>query len=227
MKTGLITTTVLTLSLCFCTAVSAEGSGSRRIADIDPVEIGKAAIGTKGLFSSTVQQDEAQILFAPRTNSVLLDCKIDNLKISLQLTEASRAAFIAAVREYSKEFDARTLNVRAKKTSDVYGRSNATLQWGAFTLNGKAEPKIRFGYTFIERKKPYFTLTMPEATNTGEQNDNVSVDDTSPLLILYFTKSQALALGEMLLQDNLIGKLKERGVFERAADDESYFPKSE
>lgn len=218
----------LSASLCFSVSVSAaEKAGSQKIADIDPVEIGKAGIGTKGLFDSDVKQDEARVFFAPRTNTILLECKAENLKVRLQLTQEGRSDFIAAVRQYNRDYDARSLNVRTKKTNDLYGRSSGGLEWGSFSLTGKAEPRIRYGYVFIDRKKPYFTLSLNEAPNLGEQHDDISVDDNSPALILYFTKKQATALGEMLMQDNLVSILKEQGVFERTENDEDYVPKAE
>jgi hypothetical protein len=80
--------------------------------------------------------------------------------------------------------------VRAKNTDKVYGSYNGELEWG-FSYSGKSEPKIKYGYIFIDRKTPYYTLSLTSAQNTGSQVDAVQSDDNSPPMILYFTRNQA------------------------------------
>jgi hypothetical protein len=54
-------------------AVAAErgGAGMRVIANVDPVEVGKVGIGTKGLLGSKISQSEAVVVFEPRRIELL------------------------------------------------------------------------------------------------------------------------------------------------------------
>jgi hypothetical protein len=224
MKLRLLIVLAAASLLSACAGAPARvNDGTRKIANVDPVEVGKVGIGTKPVigFSSEIKQSEALLVFVPKVNQSFLQFKYQSAKTKLFLSEKARTVLIEAVAQYRKDFDARSLNIRAKKTNAVYGSVKGQLEWGLMSYNGKSEPKISYGYVFVDRKKPYFIITAPSSPNLGEQTDGVESDDNSPTVALYFTKNQATELAEMLMQDNLEGLLGERGIrdYSENADD--------
>lgn len=225
MKKGLLAIIAAATLFSACAGsptTAAAGSGTRRIADVNAFQVGTPNIGTKSFLGSEVKQDEASLFFEPRTNSARLEFKAQNVKYRLYLTEGARASFVSAVAQYRKNFDDRTLNIRAKRTSAVYGKAPAQIEWGVMSYKGKADPIIKYGYVFVDSKRPYFTLLVPPTRNQGQQEDGSGADDTSPTVILYLTKNTATELAEMLLQENLESQLKGRSQKDTSQEAEVY-----
>lgn len=199
--------------------------GNKKIANVDPVEVGKVGIGTRNGLNSEIKQSEALVIFEPMTNQASIGFKSQSVKYKLYLSEKVRSMLIEAAAQYKKEYDERSLNLREKKTTSKYGSITTRFEWGFLAMDKYSMPKVSFGYVFVDRHKPrpYFTISLPSATNLGEQVDDLRSDDESISMVLYLTKNQVVELGELLMQEKLEGILKERGIRDYSEVPDPYF----
>ena len=70
-------------------------------------------------------------------------------------------------------------------------------------MNGEAAPELMFGYIFTDPTSPYFTISIPKTENINGQTNDEKGDEYSIETNLFFTRGQAIALGQALLQETL------------------------
>ncbi len=183
-----------------------------KVAEAEPFEVGLFKYGDKSLFGSDVNQSESVVFFEPRTNTVRFEFRSHGVKYRVRMPETMRSAVIKAVAEYRKNFDERSLNISAKGTQKNYGREVVRIEWGVTDYKAEGETLVELGYLFVDRKTPYFTLTFQKGKNQGRTVDGGESDEYSPITALYFTKAQATNFAEVLLQENLLEKMKGREI---------------
>lgn len=205
----LLTAAVVLFISCATTKTATSDDGPRFIANSKPLTVAKVGVSFEKLMSSEVASSELALVFHPKTNETAFDFSYQTNRTFLFLGERSRQTLIAAVSAYAAEYDARTLNVRMKRsqTRKAYGTAGARLTWGTLFQNGLAEPQISFGYIFVDKNSPYFTVFIPRTENAEGQNNEDRGDDYSIETVLYFTKSQAIALAEALKQETLLAAI--------------------
>ena len=116
---------------------------------------------------------------------------------------AGRDAFVSAFERYKEEYDRRTLIVKKnRKTRDAYGTVQGYFAWKktAVAVQAYGSPKIKLGYQF-KGKGAFFTTAQMESYYEDQYSKTRS--GTSPVTVMYFTRSQAESLAELFKQEYL------------------------
>jgi len=196
--------------------------GIRVIADVKPVRTARVGVSMDKFFSKDLAAADLNVVFHPRTNEVSLDFVYQGNRNSLFLTEPSRYRLMEAVRAYESDFEARRLNLSLKssRSRTQYGEFSARLEWGLLTLNGLARPILELGYIFHNKRNPYFVIFVPQTINENGQSDDDKSNDNSIETVLFFTRAQARAMADALVQDTLLAALNPMDLRKEEAPDE-------
>ncbi|MDR3342533.1 MAG: hypothetical protein LBT14_07060 [Treponema sp.] len=197
------------ISIVFFSCATTKPVNTNMVADVDPLELGSVTIAFDKLFSSALEQKNVALVFEPRYNRVYLQFKYQTVTYRQYWDASGREQFIAAVKHYHQDYDARTLIAKPSKfrpTYGAYGALNSTTEWGqfSFSINARAHPRLELGYLF-KKDNPYFTVLQREAP--GDAGNH-----TSLRIILYFTRAQADDLARFFDQDYLLAFLDEQGI---------------
>ncbi|MDR1956508.1 MAG: hypothetical protein LBQ30_06610 [Treponema sp.] len=207
MKIGFWFVPVLLAVSC----VSSSPKKSALIADADPISLGTAEIEFDKMFSSALEKKEVPLTFNPRDDTVSLEFRYQTVVYRQYWDRAGRDRFIAAVKRYHDDFEARNLTDKASKSRTAYGTVNGKTEWGqfSFSVNARSYPRIDLGYQF-KGKNPYFTVVQREARDTIMP----SADDARMSLRItsYFTRQEANTLAALLDQEYLLGILEAQGI---------------
>jgi len=145
------------------------------------------------------------VSYYPDEDAVCLQFKVRYLIYCHQFWDRKgRDAFVAAFRRYQEDFEQKKLVKGNRKTRDVYGTVLGFFAWKKTLVSAQAKgsPKVSFGYQFKD-KSVFFTTTQGEA----RYEDPITMDrsQTSPVLLMYFTRAQAESLAELFSQEFLQG----------------------
>jgi hypothetical protein len=203
MKTAIFVC-LTALSLLACSGPKPNPS---MLADRDPIAIGVIEMEFEKFLSSSLEKKEVQVFFAPRSDSVYLQFKYQTITYLQYWNRQNRAAFIAALAAYRRDYDERNLVLGPSKASRAYGTFKGYIEWGQFNIgllmSAKAEPRMEFGYRF-NGESPYFTVlqrSSPDISGSGS-------DSRESLNIrTYYTRAQAGELAEHFDQDFLLSLL--------------------
>ncbi len=191
------------------------------IANVDPYEVGFLSFSMTNTFGFGQSETTMQVFFVPRTNDVELRFNLAGSKYSVTLDSRDRVLVLGSIKTYLEEFSARRLE-REGDTVSNYGVVNLNMNWGLFTKNAIAEPKVKIGYTFV-RQSPYYTLTYPETKNLEfEKNDSGSRIENSPFIRWFMTRSQAQAFGDILDQKFLESTLETQNIPKGDSNPDAY-----
>jgi hypothetical protein len=199
------------LVLVSCASVKKTGNPDVMLANIDSFQIETMTFGFDKLLSKEIDQKTAFVFLDPRADRIWLQFTYDSNKNLLFFDKACRDAYRAAVQKYLEEYESKTLLREKMKTVKVYGSVDAFHRWGLFSLNGAAVQNTQFGYRFVENT-PYFTMTLPETPNLLFGGNTGSKVRASVHIVLYFTKVQAIALADLIAQENLLTLLSMQDV---------------
>ncbi|MFA6506273.1 MAG: hypothetical protein WCT14_09255 [Treponemataceae bacterium] len=198
---------VLILLSFSCASINTvkDDEGTRLIADIKPVKVARIGVSFEKFFSNELSKSDVGIVFHPRTNDVTLEFSYQMNRNVLFISESVRSKLISSISSFSSEYEARSLNAKTNKskTRKVYGLGLSRLEWGVISLNGEAAPELMFGYIFTDPTSPYFTISIPKTENINGQTNDEKGDEYSIETNLFFTRGQAIALGQALLQETL------------------------
>ncbi len=132
----------------------------------------------------------------------------DTSAYAVQMAKEARETCVAAIDRYLSDFEAKALDRRLKntKTRKLYGKTEVYVEFGVAMdmMNYKARPIATFGYAF-EKNSPYFVIHLDKAQNLvlkGKSSADYGNYETI-VLNFYFTRKQALALKEFILNDNV------------------------
>jgi hypothetical protein len=157
-----------------------------------------------------LKKNPVNVYYYPVEDAVCLQFKVQFVNCNQFWDKTGRDAFVAALSRYQDEYTQRKLANRGRKTRDAYGSVQGYFTWKKTPVSVQAfgSPKINLGYQFKDRAV-FFSTTQLES----RYEDSMSRDrsQTSPVLVIYFTREQAANLVELFSQDYLQGLGKPSG----------------
>jgi len=136
------------------------------------------------------------VTYYPYDDAVCLRYRSDFYEYHQFWSKAGREVFLKDFEQYQEEYDARSLNMRNKKSKKAYGGTEGYLTWQTFKLTRRFEAKMdmELGYAFQDNS-PYFAVTQKLTT----YENPTDVDDTtsSQEITMYFTRAQAQELAAL------------------------------
>lgn len=218
MKTKIMLIMLVTVILAACASTPNTSVHEDMVANADPYKIGVAGLSISNFVGFGMNLTSTDMFFAPRTNTVIMEFKVQGNTTKLYLTRSDRELLINAITSYLESFESKTLT-NDKKQERVYGTLTSFMEWGLLTVNARGQAKIRTGYEF-KNDAPYFILTVPEVEN--EMYNKGSVVKRSGYFQLFFTRSQLAEFGEMLIQEYLESTLEDQSISRASADPDVY-----
>ena len=150
----------------------------------------------------SIKKSPVNVYYYPAEDAVCLQFKKQFVSCNQFWDRTGRDTFVAALRRYQEEFEQKKLVNGNRKTRDVYGTVQGFFAWKKtpVSVQAKGSPKISLGYQFKD-KSVFFTTTQLES----RYEDPISRDrsQTSPVLLMYFTRAQAESLAELFSQEHL------------------------
>jgi len=142
------------------------------------------------------------VYYYPNEDAVGLQFNIQYVNCNQFWDKTGRDAFIAAFKRYQEEYEQRKLT--GKKNRNAYGTVQGFFTWKRSPISAQARgnTKIEIGYLFKD-KAVFFTTTQGEAID-GDQISR-GRNQTSPVLLMYFTRAQAESLAALFSQEHLQG----------------------
>jgi hypothetical protein len=218
MKTKILLIALGTCLLAACASAPNTSVHEDMVANADPYKIGVAGLSISNFVGFGMNLTSTDMFFAPRTNTVIMEFKVQGNTTKLYLTRSDRELLINAITSYLDSFESKTLT-NDKKQERVYGTLTSFMEWGLLNVNARGQAKIRTGYEFTH-DAPYFVLTVPEVEN--EMYNKGSVVKRSGYFQIFFTRSQLAAFGEMLIQEYLLSTLDDKNVSRASIDPDVY-----
>lgn len=215
--------------LAACTALFIVGCNSSpdlrttkdMVANADPYEIGSAGASFSGFTGIGTKTGSFSIVFAPRTNEVILIMKNQGNETHIFLDRHARDIIMNASVQYLEQFESRTLSETGNRL-DEYGKFAAFMKWGMLTLNAEGTATISVGYEF-QKDAPYFTITIPDTENDRyTSSTRYSPVKRSGYFQMFFTRSQLIEFVEYLVQENLESTLEEQDISRASTDPDVY-----
>ena len=218
MKTKILLIALVTFLLTACASSPGTQIHEDMVANADPYKIGVTGLSISDFLGIGMNLKSADMIFAPRTNTVVMEFKVQGNTTRLHFTRSDRELLLAAITSYFESFDERILKDDGKQER-VYGTCKSLMEWGLLTVNAKATAKVHTGYEF-KKDSPYFILTVPEVDN--DRYNKGSVVKRSGYFQLFFTRSQLAEFGEMLIQEYLESTLEEQNISRASSDPDVY-----
>jgi len=193
---------ILLTAFLICSCTSAPASQPFTVDLLAPrFEIGKAESYFNKLFSSKeLDKEELTLFYHPVDDVIGTEFSPQLLRACLYWNKPGREAFIKAFERYKNEFDQRTLITKGKKTREAYGWTDGFFVWKRTSISPQAygSLKVFFGYQFKDNAA-FFTVTQMET----EYVDPISRsrNQTSQVVMIYFTKAQAEGLAALFSQE--------------------------
>jgi len=152
----------------------------------------------------SLKKSPVNVYYYPNEDAVCLQFKVQFVNCNQFWDKTGRDTFVAALGRYQEEFEQKRLVNGNRKIRDVYGTAQGFFAWKKtpVSVQAKGSSKIGFGYQFRD-KSVFFTTTQGEV----RYEDPLSRDrsQTSPVLLMYFTRAQAASLAELFNQEFLQG----------------------
>jgi hypothetical protein len=167
-------------------------------------EIGAAeAYFDRYLSIGGLRKREMPVSYYPVEDTVCLQFNIQFAECKQFWDKTGRQAFINALERYKVDYEQRLLVKASKRTARrMYGSVDGFFTWKKtkIGLQAHGSPKLELGYNIKERS----------ACFTTSQLESLYVDpiarsrnQTSPVIMMYFTRAQAEALAALFDEKNL------------------------
>jgi hypothetical protein len=143
------------------------------------------------------------VYYYPIEDAVCIQFKLQFADCNQFWDKAGREAFASALERYKDDYEQRNLGKASKKTARrIYGSTQGLFVWKRTKIGAQAHgsPKVEFGYN-IKSKAAFFTTTQLEAHY--EDHIAKSRDQTSPVIMMYFTRAQAEAMAALFDEEYL------------------------
>jgi hypothetical protein len=150
-----------------------------------------------------LKKNDVTVFYYPIEDAVCLLFKIQFAECNQFWDKAGREAFVGALERYKEDYDERKLGKASKKTARrTYGSTQGFFAWKRTKVGAQAHgsPKVEFGYN-IKSKAAFFTTTQLESYY--EDHIARSRNQTSPVIMMYFTRAQAEALALLFDEEYL------------------------
>jgi hypothetical protein len=153
-----------------------------------------------------LKKGEINVYYYPVEDAVCLNFKVMQFVHCDQFWDKTgRDAFISAFERYKIDYEQRQLGTKkSRKTRGAYGEVQGFFMWKktAISVQAHGSPKVKLGYQ-LKDKSAFFTTTQMESYY--EDPYSRTRGGTSPVTVLYFTRSQAENLAELFKQEHLDG----------------------
>lgn len=190
--------------LCFsCGNIDMAKKYPNMVADLDPFSVGNLDLSFDQFFSSKVKPNNVNIMFYPRENLVALEFRYELIRYRQFWDQNARKGFIAAVKQYKEDFDAKKLITKFNKSRSAYGKVQGFVEWETFkfTSTYNASPLMELGYRF-RGESPYFCVLQRSAREESGINSGANLE--SKQINIYYTKAQSDRLAEIFDQNYLL-----------------------
>lgn len=156
----------------------------------------------------------------PKNGDAGVKTRFQASNYAVLFNDQMRHKLFGAVDQYLKDFEAKKLKRKDKKSYCVYGRGKIYINYGtlAMMMAAEGEPDCQIGYKF-KGKSPYFAITVRSAPNIDPHKGYNDVKDSTEF-ILYFTKAQAQTMCSLITDDIVQAALESE--LEDAEPDEVY-----
>jgi hypothetical protein len=150
-----------------------------------------------------LKKNDVALFYYPIEDAVCLQFKSQFAECNQFWDKAGRAAFIGALERYKEDYEQRKLAQVSKKTARrIYGSTQGFFAWKRTKIGAQAHgsPTVEFGYS-LKSKAAFFTTTQSKA----DYEDHIaqSRNQTSPVIMMYFTRAQAEALANLFDEEYL------------------------
>jgi len=168
-------------------------------------EVGEAEVYLDGYLSiGGLKKRTVNVYYYPDEDAVCLRFKVQFITCNQFWDKTGRDSFVAALKRYQEDYEQKKLASKGRKTRGVYGTAQGYFTWKKtpVSVQAKGSPKLSLGYQFRD-DAVFFTTTQGESW----YEDPISRDrsETSPVLLMYFTRAQAERLAELFSQEHLQG----------------------
>jgi hypothetical protein len=157
-----------------------------------------------------LKKNNVSIYYYPIEDAVCLQFKVQFAECNQFWDKAGREAFIGALERYKEDYEQRNLAKASKRAArKIYGSIQGFFAWKRTKVGVQAHgsPKVEFGYN-INNKAAFFTTTQLESYYVDPIAR--SRNQTSPVIMMYFTRAQAEAL-TLLFDEELLRALRQPG----------------
>lgn len=151
----------------------------------------------------------AKIIINPKNGDAGVQTRFQASNYAVLFNDQMRHKIFGAVEQYLKDFEAKKLKRKDKKSYCAYGRGKIYINYGTLAMMMAAEgkPDCQIGYKF-KSKSPYFAITVRSAPNIDPYKGYNDVKDSTEF-ILYFTKAQAQTMCSLLTDEIVQEALRE------------------
>jgi hypothetical protein len=158
-----------------------------------------------------LKKNYVTLYYYPIEDAVCLQFKIQFAECNQFWDKAGREAFIGALERYKEDYEQRSLAKVSKRAARrVYGSTQGFFAWKKTKVGAQAHgsPKVELGYS-ISNKAAFFTTTQMESYYVDPIGR--SRNQTSPVIMLHFTRAQAEAL-TLLFDEQFLKTLRQPGL---------------
>jgi hypothetical protein len=149
----------------------------------------------------SLKKNMVTVFYYPIEDAVCLQFKVQFVTCNQFWDKAGRDSCVDAFRRYEEEYEQRKL-VKDKKSRDAYGSNHGFFAWKRTPVSAQARGSLQYniGYHFKDRAV-FFSTAQTEAKY--EHPVSKRMDQTSPILSVYYTRAQAESLIELFDQEFL------------------------
>jgi hypothetical protein len=143
------------------------------------------------------QKGEVTVYYYPIENAVCLHFKLQFADCNQFWDKTGRELYVNALERYKEDYEQRKLTKGSKRTArQTYGSTPGFFMWKrtAIALQAHGSPKFELGYN-IKNRAAFFTTTQLESYYVDPIGR--SRNQTSPVIMMYFTRAQAEALAAL------------------------------
>jgi hypothetical protein len=158
-----------------------------------------------------LKKNNVAVYYYPVEDAVCLQFKIQFAECNQFWDKSGREAFTGALARYKDDYEQRRLSKASKRTArKIYGSTQGFFAWKKTKVGAQAHgsPKVEFGYN-VKNKAAFFTTTQLESYYVDPIAR--SRNQTSPVIMLYFTRAQAEAL-TLLFNEEYLKTLRQPGL---------------
>jgi hypothetical protein len=150
------------------------------------------------------------VSYYPIEDAVCLQFKIQFAECNQFWDKDGRTAFVSALEQYKEDYEQRNLAKASKRAARrIYGNTQGFFAWKKTKVGAQAHgsPMVELGYN-IKDKAAFFTTTQLESYYVDPIGR--SRNQSSPVIMMYFTRAQAEAL-KLLFDEEYLSTLRQGG----------------
>jgi hypothetical protein len=157
----------------------------------------------------SLKKSNVTVYYYPIEDAVCLQFKLQFADCNQFWDKAGRATFVSSLEQYKEDYEQRKLAKASKRIARrIYGSTQGFFAWKKTKVGAQAHgsPMVEFGYN-INNKAAFFTTTQLESYYVDPIAR--SRNQTSPVIMMYFTRAQAEAL-TLLFDEEYLNTLRQK-----------------